>query len=700
MQVSSKTKWITLLALTLIAGAIRFYRLDDFPPGLHFDEAFHLVEAIGVLDGITPIYFTENMGMDPMHIYMIALLFKAIGVTAIGGRLVSAIAGTLTVPATWWLAAELFAEWDDRRRTAISATSAFVLATLQWHITFSRTGIQPSLVPLLLVCTMAALWRGLRTGRWGWFAGAGVLLGAGPYAYSSSRMVPLLIVGVVVWLLLFRRDTLRRRWWGILLCVGIAIVVFGPLGYYFISHYEQFTFRTQQVTFYTLGQGSSDPIQAIKDNLVKTLLAFNVRGDMELIRNLPGRPALDLWQSFLFWLGLLVCLWHIKQPNYMTLLGWIAVMLLPTILTEFAPHFGRALGVTPAVAILVGLGTVQAASIVVGKPDTGNSPPGDHAETGAVQGANRSQPQRPKRAGVGTKRSNRQHLVVIVLSVGLVASAIGHLYAYFGEWGSQPGLYHAYDVGLLETSREVRDRVPYAGVYLSPIEMGHPIVRFMTWDRHGAKSYDGRYSLVLPSPTDRPADFIVVTYLDQRTLQRLPLFYPDSEIVKQGAIRTGTPFYKVLRVAPGSTPQIRPQHTPRVTWAGQLGLIGYDTDKERYQAGETVLLTLYWQSHSPADTDYTAFTHLLGPPHPDTDNPVWAGSDHEPGRASYPTSAWAAGEIVLDEFVLAIPANAPPGQYDLEIGFYQLETMQRLPISDATVQAGTDHAIIGQITVR
>jgi 4-amino-4-deoxy-L-arabinose transferase-like glycosyltransferase len=674
-----RTTWLAVLLITAIAAGIRFYRLADFPPGLHFDEAFHQVEAINILNGYRPIYFTENMGMDPMHIYAIALLFEIAGVTAIGGRLVSAIAGTLAIPATWWLAQELF--WDRRHKRALGMSASLVLATLQWHITFSRTGIQPSLVPLLLALTVASLWRGLRTGHWAWFACSGAFLGAGPYAYSSARVVPLLILGLALWLFLFERKTLRLRWPGLLLCVGVSILVFAPLGYYFLTHWEWFTFRTGQVTFYTLGEGSSGSVRALWENTIKTLASFNLRGDVEMIRNLPGRPALDAFQSALFLLGIGVCLRNIRCPPYATLLGWLGAMSLPTLLTEYAPHFGRSLGVTPALALLVGLGGVTAWQATTrlfaahqGAPDS--------------NGSHRPRTWQIARWGIG-----------LLLSGGLIASAAGHVYTYFDRWGSQPGLYQAYDVGLLAASREVRARVPEANVYLTPIQMGHPIVRFVNWDRPGARSYDGRHCLVLPPAGERPADYVIVPYLDPHSLERLPQFFPDGEIVAGGGYRDGVPYYQVYRVPAGSEPRLNPQHRVQVAWADQIGLIGYDVDRPGYKPGERVRLTLYWRSLAPTKRALTAFTHLLGPPHPQTGDPVWVGADHEPGRASYPTSAWQPGEVILDEFVLPVPADAPPGEYDLEVGFYQLQTMQRLPVSHADVEAGTDYVILGQIAV-
>lgn len=655
-----------LPTITLLAGLIRLIGLARFPPGLHFDEAFHQVEAVQILQGIRPIYFTENMGMDPMHIYLIAALFKVFGVTHIGGRVISALAGTLTIPAVWWLIHELYAEQKAPIRTALAGVSAFTLATLQWHLTMSRTGIQPVLVPLLLTLSIAALWRGLRTGQWEWFAVAGVFLGLGPYAYSSARVTPLLILFVPVWLLWVNRSLLRRRWWGFILCVLVAVAVFAPLGTYFITHWQQFTYRSAQVTYYTLGAGSDNPLKALGENLIKTLALFNLKGDLEPIRNLPGRPALDLFQSLLFWIGLGVCIRHIRRPEYAIWPAWLGVMLLPTILTEFAPHFGRALGATPAVAVLVAIGATTSGQTVA------------HA-------ARRSKVLAVTIAGA--------------MALGLAASGLDHLYSYFIRWGNLPILERAYEVGLLETARTVRARVSQADVYLSPIQMGHPILRFITWDRPGARSYDGRYMLVLPATTDLPAEFVVIPYLDHRSLERLSHFYPSGQVVAAGGTYEGAPYYQVFRVPAATAPSLSPQHPVEVNWADGLRLIGYDQDKPAYHPGDPATLTLYWQSVTPTLSAYTAFVHLLGPINPQNGSPVWAGSDHEPGLASYPTSAWKAGEIILDEFVLYLPTDLVAGEYHLEVGWYQLATMQRLPITQSHVQFADEAAFIGKIVI-
>jgi 4-amino-4-deoxy-L-arabinose transferase-like glycosyltransferase len=666
-----RNEWLLLLTVTAIAAGIRFYRLADYPPGLHYDEAFHHVFALEIMDGYRPLYFPENNGDDAMFPYIIALLFRAVGVTTIGGRIISAIAGTLTVPALWWLTQELFADWDVSRRTAVSAVSAFVLATLQWHITASRTGIQPALVPWLLVPMMAALWRGLRTGRWGWFAAAGVLLGAAQYTYMAARVIPLLVIFLGVWLLLFQPSRFRQRWRGFLLCAVVSLVVFVPLASYFIAHPQWFTFRAGQTTHFTLGPGSDSPMQELWKNVVRTLSAFSFRGDMDVIRNLPGRPILDIYQSASFLLGIGVCVWHFRRPAYATLLAWVAVMLLPTILTEGAPHYTRGLGAAPATAVLVGLGVVT-------------------AWEGAGRLAGRWQPRARRTVG---------KIAGTALSLGLIASAVGHGYAYFARWGSLPELYQPYDVGLLAATRELRTRLPSAEVYLSPISVGHPIPRFLLWGQPGARSYDGRYTLVLPPPLDRPAEYVIIPSIDDRSLSRLQRAFPQGQIVATGAPRRGVPYYEVYHVPAGSEPSVNPQHRLRVAWREQIGLIGYDLDKARYQPSDVIKMTLYFRSLDPVEESFTVFTHLLGPVRPGTDSPVWSGWDQEPGKASYPTSAWQPGEVVVDEYALTIPSDAPAGEYSLEVGLYQLQTMERLSVSTSDVEAGVDYVIVSQIVV-
>ena len=62
------------------------------------------------------------------------------------------------------------------------------------------------------------------------------------------------------------------------------------------------------------------------------------------------------------------------------------------------------------------------------------------------------------------------------------------------------------------------------------------------------------------------------------------------------------------------------------------------------------------------------------------DNHIVAQKDDAPQSGAYPTSFWDAGEVVIDDRVIEIPANAPAGGFPIKIGLYRPEDGTRLTI--------------------
>jgi hypothetical protein len=87
-----------------------------------------------------------------------------------------------------------------------------------------------------------------------------------------------------------------------------------------------------------------------------------------------------------------------------------------------------------------------------------------------------------------------------------------------------------------------------------------------------------------------------------------------------------------------------------------------------------VTLALYWKAEAPDSVDYTVFVHLL-----DEEGQLMMGQDSQPVSGSYPTGIWEPGEIVLDEHTFNT-IDLQPGKYQLELGLYELETGDRLPV--------------------
>jgi hypothetical protein len=105
--------------------------------------------------------------------------------------------------------------------------------------------------------------------------------------------------------------------------------------------------------------------------------------------------------------------------------------------------------------------------------------------------------------------------------------------------------------------------------------------------------------------------------------------------------------------------------------------------------GDSLTVTLIWQARDMASTSYHVFLHLLGP-----DGMLVAQSDGIPANWTRPTTGWLPGETIADVRVLAIPGDAPAGDYTLSAGLY-VPGGDRLAAPD-----GTDAVHLITVTVQ
>jgi hypothetical protein len=118
------------------------------------------------------------------------------------------------------------------------------------------------------------------------------------------------------------------------------------------------------------------------------------------------------------------------------------------------------------------------------------------------------------------------------------------------------------------------------------------------------------------------------------------------------------------------------QHERRAEFGDQLALTGWSLHAPpEVNPGDTISLTVVWQAQQSLQKDYTAFAHLV-----DEQSQGWAGDDHAPYGGLYPTFSWGAGEMVRDTFTLTVPPDAPAGLYNIQVGWYEPATQQRLPV--------------------
>ncbi len=143
-----------------------------------------------------------------------------------------------------------------------------------------------------------------------------------------------------------------------------------------------------------------------------------------------------------------------------------------------------------------------------------------------------------------------------------------------------------------------------------------------------------------------------------------------------------------LRFAAGDAP-VRPQ---RVRFGGQIALVGVRGRARLYHPGEAVTLDLIWRADQAPRADYTVFMHLRRA----DDGSQIAAFDSPPVNGAAPTSRWTPGQIVTDTRAVPIPADAPPGEYNVVIGLYLYPTFERLTMDGGEA---TEH-IVERVTIR
>ncbi|MBI4670556.1 MAG: glycosyltransferase family 39 protein, partial [Chloroflexi bacterium] len=103
--------WLAAFVL-VIAFALRFFALDQFPPGVQHDEVFIANFAQTILQakspGSYPIFFELNRGNEPLFMYLTAALFKLFGENVWALRGTAALCGFGALVVTYFLAREMF----------------------------------------------------------------------------------------------------------------------------------------------------------------------------------------------------------------------------------------------------------------------------------------------------------------------------------------------------------------------------------------------------------------------------------------------------------------------------------------------------------------------------------------------------------------------------------------------------------------
>ncbi len=173
----------------------------------------------------------------------------------------------------------------------------------------------------------------------------------------------------------------------------------------------------------------------------------------------------------------------------------------------------------------------------------------------------------------------------------------------------------------------------------------------------------GRMVVPLPIEMEEGTYRVEISLINEGSHEVLPVqhWYGSRKWFSLGAIKVeGWPLITEL-------PDEVDHQLQQVEIAEAVRLRGYTLAQEKRKLN----ITLYWETQTPLERSYHVFVHVGT-----RDQPPVADAGGIPVNWTRPTTTWRQGEIIADSYALSL-SNAPPGRYEVLVGFYDPDTGQR-----------------------
>jgi hypothetical protein len=675
--------------LILLAAAwARVYRLDAVPPGWRDDEVIETTVHAALAATGLHLYFPQAEGHEPLYHYLSAGWMALLGRSLFSVRLLSAFLGVLSVAALYRLARGLFG-------APLALLAAAGLALSFWGLMYARFKLRHVSEVVFMLAALALFLRLAGDGRvplqgrrrYLIAALAGLCLALTLYTYYAARVVPVILLVFAAYLWLFHRPLFRARWRALALAGGVAALLTLPLAWAILQApggEERLAVVGQPLLDLLRG----DPRPALR-NTLETLGMFAFTGDPEYLYNIPGRPVFGWGGALLFVVGVLVCLRRWRDPRHAFVLLWLLGGLAPAFLSVPSASLGHTIAAQPVVFILPALGVVaiREALMRAGRPPsrfaslrgTWSSPNPFSPGNGGRRGANvTAPPPVPPRSG-GRRGANVSATPPFPLregGLGGLGLLLGLLYLsllaardlpdYFVRWPALAEVRYLYRADLHAAAPALRALSPGSDLALTSRTL-HPADALAL-------------GLETPGLDLRPRVF---------SPERAWLFPGGDEPVLLRASAGESAFGPALegpeyalvptRLAAGGAPAVALAARFENGWQ----LDGFTLER---QAGPALRLRLYWRMGAdyappparPVDVlsgtplPLRIFSHVL-----DAAGGVLAGED----RLDVDPATLRPGDSFVQLLLIALPADAAPGAYPVQIGLYDPASGARVPLT-------------------
>ena len=357
-----KRIYLIILAMILVLGGIlRFYKLDQIPPSLNWDEVAAGYNAFTIANwgadeygNKFPIVF-KNFGDDkhPVHIYLTAIVVKIFGSSDFSTRADSAGVGVLSILAIYILVRQLF------KNEPAALFSGLFIAVSPYAIHYSRGLWEANFALFFLIAGFACFYVSLGKRLW-FFPLSFVFFGLSFFSYHSAKVVvpPLVLL---LCLIHFRQLVANKK---ILLC-SIAIVMLFTglvikdpriLGF---ARIDQNKFSEEVTKPY--GGELGTVIHNYKGYFTFSYLFEN--GDLKpraSVKTIGEFYKIDL---VLIAVGIIALLLRRKWEGLLVLLSWLALTPIPGAVSALEPSATRGIFMIAPVLIFSATGAEAIISV-------------------------------------------------------------------------------------------------------------------------------------------------------------------------------------------------------------------------------------------------------------------------------------------------------------------------------------------------
>lgn len=385
MKFKIKSEISILIAITILGASIRLINLNTDPPSLNWDEVSHGYNAYSILktghdewgEKFPTIFRAFGDYKLPVYIYLSIIPIYLFGLNTISTRLISTLAGTIAIPAIYFLTKNLFPKYttnyNAKHNLNLAHFSALILSLMPWHFFISRPALEANLALTFIIIGFAFLFKPKPS--LSKYLGSALFLGLSLHTYNTARVfVPLLLI---TWLIIYKKtikispSTIISA---LLFLISSGLVINQILTGTGIARYSKLSILSESAV-YQIGQDRTNshltPLlsRLIHNRPVFFLSQFTPRYLSYFSPNffwqskganyqfaIPNQNMITIPVTVLFLIGLIYITLKINQPEKKFILSWLLLSPLAAAMTVDQPHALRTCVMIPSITIIAAYG--------------------------------------------------------------------------------------------------------------------------------------------------------------------------------------------------------------------------------------------------------------------------------------------------------------------------------------------------------